>query len=228
MKIAIMGAMPQEIENYALIKDTSPAWTKHQIYIGLTGIGKVNAGKNTERTILLEKPDVLIFTGVAGAINPSLELGDLVIGSNAIDSEMDCRSFNPELLRGEIPFSGQRVYSSDLQMIKLAQTFGIKLLNAYIATGSVFLDAEGKNYFVESTGDSLVTQINGSPRVPDVYDMESSAILQVANEHKVPTLLIRAISDTRNGDAPEDFNRFINDAVNFYTPLVTYILDNLN
>ena len=90
MRIAILGAMSEEIEfllkavgDYQKIDYARNSFYKaqcgnHELVIAYSKIGKVNAALTA--TILVEKfgCEKLIFTGVAGALNENLKIGDKV------------------------------------------------------------------------------------------------------------------------------------------------------
>lgn len=110
--IGIMGAMPEEIN--AVVKGMYV--TRHLSYAGrvyhegyinhvkvvvvVSGWGKVAAAATI--STLLHKFNIseLIFTGVAGAIDPRLRIGDIVIGGRLLQHDMDARPFIPQY---EIP-----------------------------------------------------------------------------------------------------------------------------
>lgn len=221
-RIALIGAMPQEIEAYKKFGNKN-------IYVGLVGISKPIAALNTTKIILDFNPDFLIFTGVAGSLVKGHKIGDLVIGTYAIDADLDVTVWKeslqvPDYRRGELPFTRQRVYISDQKLVDFVLEYNKNIKQSYIATGSAFLDTTKKADFLEKINPSLETELEGKIRTPDVYDMETSAVLQVANHFNKPAIVIRAISDTLEGNAPEDFNKFINNAVQQYLGLVNYLL----
>jgi len=94
MKIAIIGAMEEEVE--LLREEISSARTTviancefiegvvgdHEVVLVKCGIGKVNAALAT--TLLLEtfKPNVVLNTGSAGGFQASLEIGSVVISDD--------------------------------------------------------------------------------------------------------------------------------------------------
>ncbi|MBI5066487.1 5'-methylthioadenosine/S-adenosylhomocysteine nucleosidase [Candidatus Woesearchaeota archaeon] len=224
-RIALIGAMPQEIEAYKKLANNN-------IYVGLVGISKPIAALNTTKIILDSNPDFLIFTGVAGAISEEYKLGDLVIGSYAIDADLDVTVWKespqaPKYKRGEQPFTRQRVYTSDQRLVNLVLDYNKNIKQAFVATGSAFLDQKKKTEFLEKINPQLSETLEGKLKTPDVYDMETSAVLQVANHFNKPAIVIRAISDTLEGNAPEDFNKFINNSVEQYVGLVKYLLRQL-
>ena len=91
-RIAILGAMAEEVE--LLQSQLKHAKTKEilgfrfktgklngkKVVLAETGIGKANASIVTTLIIKGFSPKTIIFTGVAGAVNPDLNQGDILIG----------------------------------------------------------------------------------------------------------------------------------------------------
>jgi adenosylhomocysteine nucleosidase len=50
-----------------------------QVTVMKCGIGKVNAARGTQLLIARFSPDAIVNTGIAGALNPELNVGDAVI-----------------------------------------------------------------------------------------------------------------------------------------------------
>jgi adenosylhomocysteine nucleosidase len=155
-----------------------------------TGIGQGNARLITRQILESESWDVVISTGFAGALNSS-SVGSLVIGN--------------EVLLGE---SAGLSSDSDPQRIACHPDWVNTALNIQL-TGSSPLHG---GRFV--TMDRVLThasqkQILGKRTGAVAVDMESGAIGQVAQQHGVPFLIVRAISDGINEDLPVDFNFFL-------------------
>lgn len=227
-RFLLLGAMSEEIAAYEQLSQSLPEGK--EVIVDLVGVSKPIAAASTQRLISKYRPDVIIFSGVAAALDDSLQIGDIGICTAAIDSDLDVRCWDNTYRRGDVPFTNQRIYRSDPDLAGLARyaadESGIGSFDAYIATGSKFLDAEGKHRFIDEDLPDLEASIGDRLRIPDTYDMESSAVLQVANDNKVPVLVIRAISDTTKGDSPADFNRFIAESVDNYVSIVEYVLRN--
>ncbi len=227
--IYILGAMEQEIAAFRPLFKSY--WDGSRKYFGAvrkTDVGKTNVA-STVTDILYQrvrKPVVFIFTGVAAALDDKLKVGDIGIVKHAIDADMDVRAWDSSYKRGEYPFSRERVFHSDHLLVELAKESGIPTFDAYVATGSKFLDAEGKKEFCKDL-DSLSYDTGDQIIRPNLYDMESSAFLQFAS--KWPRALeLRVVSDTLEGNAPEEFNQFIENAVESYVSIVGYVLSRLD
>ncbi|MFC1697327.1 hypothetical protein ACFL1H_03270 [Nanoarchaeota archaeon] len=205
MKFVILGAMEEEVAEFKDYKD---------VYVACTGVGKTNAAIVAQKMIYQHDPDYIFFVGVAGALTNSLNVGDIVVGESAIDIDMDVRLWDSRYKIGEIPFSGDRIFHSDLFIVDLLKN----LQKGYIATGSKFLDSNAKRELVDRIDDFKFDN-----KVPNVYDMESVAVLQTAQYNNVKCLVLRTISDNLNGGA-SDFNNFMKEAVLGYKPIVDNLI----
>lgn len=230
--IGIMGAMPEEIDGVVALLDncTEKTMGKRTYYSGqINGIetvvvfsrwGKV-AASTTVTTLIHEfKITELVFIGVAGAVNPDLNIGDIVLGKRLIQHDMDAR---PLMQQYEIPLLSQIYIESDENHLKIASNainavienkqlhsiidnkelikFNIsqpKLVIGDIASGDQFFSSkEQKN--------TLIAQL---PNVLCV-EMEGAAVAQVCYEYGVPFSIIRTISDTADDKSHIDFPSFI-------------------
>ncbi len=171
-------------------------------------IGKVAAAATTAILIARFAPRALVMTGLAGAIDPRLAIGDVVIAERLIQHDLDAR---PLFARHEVPGLGITELIADRaltdRMAVAAEAFvpppelGIGRPRVYRG-----LIASGDQFFAASDAvDAL------RARVPEVLavEMEGAAIAQVAHEHGVPFAVARVISDTASHGAAGDFARFL-------------------
>ena len=120
MKIGIIGAMDEEIESYKLkikgIKQSTIAnitfyqgeLGKCQVVLCKSGVGKVNSAVCTQILIDRFQINKIIFTGVAGALHPDLNIGDIVISTMAQQYDIDARPLGFE--KGIIPYSKRSIF----------------------------------------------------------------------------------------------------------------------
>ena len=131
-----MGAMPEEIDSIIqLLSEESRVTIGMRTYSigklnGITAVvvfsrwGKVAASITVSTLILEFKVTELIFTGVAGAIDPQLRIGDIVLGRRLIQHDMDAR---PLMEQFEIPLLGKTFFESAAEQLELAaKDFGLK------------------------------------------------------------------------------------------------------
>lgn len=210
MKIAIMGAMAEEIEpllaqvndirktEYAANIYYEAKYKGKEVVIAYSKIGKVFASLTA--TILLEKfsCDLLLFSGVAGAIDPDLDIGDLVIADGLCQHDLDITAFGHP--HGFVP-EGDVCIPTDSYLRDVAKAVavkkGIALKEGIIATGDQFVaNVERKNWIA---------------KVFDAHalEMEGASVAVVCSAMGVPFFILRAISDSADGGAGVDFDTFL-------------------
>ncbi len=183
--------------------------------VGFTGVGTVNAAMTTGVAIDRFHPKELIFTGVAGAVDTSLEPGDVVIGEQMIQYDLgilDSKGFTPEPERN--PVDGIRnplYFQSDARLVIMAQDAfqsaklesplskaerKPKMLSGVIATGDLFVASEAKCAALRKDYSALAVE------------MEGAAVAQVCFQLKVPFVVIRSISDKADAGAKAEIAKF--------------------
>lgn len=210
MRIAILGAMREEIEpllpkvenlkkeEYANNIFYTGTLSGKEIALAYSKIGKVNAALTA--TLLIEKYGCkkLLFSGVAGGINESLKIGDLIVADKLVQHDVDITVFGHAW--GFIPESGDFVESDkSLNEIasKVADKLGIKLIRGTIATGDQFIASEEKKEWIKNTYKA------------DALEMEGASVGYVCKCLGVPFFVLRAISDTADMDAGFSFEEFL-------------------
>ena len=226
--IAIIGAMPEEIaellkllENKQDIKSTaftlySGVLEQHQVLIAQCGIGKVNAAALTQ-LMLMQGAKKVIVTGVAGAVDPDLKVGDIVISDDAVQHDVDVTGLGYKV--GEVP--GETLnYLADkhLQTLALDSARSLEEINSVvgrIASGDQFIyDPEVARWLHKTFQASCA-------------EMEGASVAQVCSKWSVPFVIIRSISDTANQDAGIDFREFTPLAANRAKSIVKLMLQKM-
>ena len=171
------------------------------------------------------KVSAIVFTGVAGGLKDEQRVGDLVVGVDVVNYEMDGRSFvaawepDYKYQLGEIPILKWRFYDADPAMLRAALDAplpaGVTLRQGRIATGSIFLDTESKKAMRETVWKPL--------GYPDACEMENAAVAQICKAYSVPYLSLRALSDVSTGDTNDDFARFCQQAADNVYPIVHHL-----
>ena len=179
--------------------------------IAWSGWGKVSAARATTRLLSLDLKsvpiDIVIFTGVAGAVDRKLKKWDLIMADSVIQHDFDAR---PIFDKYVIPALNRKKISPNMELVnkifnelkkelyqKNILKFG-KLYKGLIATGDMFI--------------SNTTKINQLSRdISGLYavEMEGAAFAQVASQEKVNWIVIRTISDGADEGASNDFNKFL-------------------
>lgn len=165
-----------------------------------SGIGKVNAGLCTQILIDLFDVKKVINTGIAGSLDARINIGDIVISTEAVQHDMDATQFGYPL--GQIPRMETFGFPADKEMVQVAKEAcekvnpEISVFTGRVVTGDQFIAArEVKDRIKESFG-GLCTE------------MEGAAIAQAAWLNKVPFVIIRAISDKADDSANMDYPTF--------------------
>ena len=207
---AIVGAMDSEITLYlehSEIKNKT-VWGEFVFYEVLldgnecvvckSGIGKVLAAMVCQKLIDLYEPSSILFTGVAGALNPTLDIGDVVVSRDCIQHDIDGRPLGFE--RGQILFSDKKVFPATDKLVQIAMAAkvdGHKMIEGRVLTGDQFFthsDIESHDY--------ILTELKG-----DCIEMEGAAIAVVCHSNSVPFVIVRTVSDKADGSAVEDFSK---------------------
>ncbi len=218
-RIAILAALSQELEALQHLPDD-------RIVVEATGVGKVAAAVCTQKVISAFYPQLIISVGTAGALDDRLQVGDVGIVTAAIDADVDVRAWDAKYRRGQLPFTKHRFYRSSKFLVEDARQFAPNSFDAYVASGSAFLDDEGKAKFRVHL--SELEDAGGSVRLPNLYDMETSAIFQAAERCSIPYLAVRVVSDTTAGDASGQFNKFLEKSSKKYAKVVEQLIDHYN
>jgi adenosylhomocysteine/aminodeoxyfutalosine nucleosidase len=209
-KIAIMGAMPEEIEpllekvenikkiEYANNSYYEATYKGKELVIAYSKIGKVFSSLTA--STLLEKfgCSTLLFSGVAGAINPELKIGDLIIADKLCQHDLDISIFGHAY--GYVP-EGAVFIESDAKLREIAKRVAVKnelsLIEGTIATGDQFVASNERKAFITANFKA------------DALEMEGASVAVVCDALNVPFFILRAISDTANDDAGIDFDEFM-------------------
>jgi adenosylhomocysteine nucleosidase len=159
---------------------------------------------------------------VAGAVSKALNVGDIVIGSEYLQHDMDASPLFP---RHEIPYTGISRYRGDahlIAMISEALCADFMPANSQkqskIHTGLII----SGDRFVSSAAE--VQQLRDE--LPDALcvEMEGAAIAQVCHGYGVPFVAVRSISDKADDNAHVDFPKFVSDVAG---PLAVRLVDEL-
>ena len=184
-----------------------------------SGIGKVNAAVCTQILCDVFHVDAIINTGVAGSLKNEINIGDIVLSTDALQHDMDATGFG--YAPGVIPRMETSVFEGDGELIAIAKQVCQKV-NPEI---QVF---EGRVV----SGDQFISNRQVKERIISLFDgycteMEGAAIAQAAWLNKVPYLVIRAISDKADGSAEMDYSEFEMKAIEHTVRLVTGMLQNM-
>lgn len=210
--IGIIGAMEDEVaqlkKNMEIEETTEVAslsfcrgkLSGREIVVVRSGIGKVNAAICTQILVDQFHVDVIINTGIAGSLDAEIDIGDIVISTDAVEHDMDASIFGDPI--GQIPQMDTFSFPADESLVKLAKEVNEKA-NSDVHTwiGRVV------------SGDQFVSSGEKKEQLIRVFDakcteMEGAAIAHAAYLNKISCVIIRAISDKADNSAVVDYPAF--------------------
>ncbi len=211
-KIGIIGAMELEVAalksklelknvvDKAGMKFHEGILNGKDVVIVQCGIGKVNAGICVQILADLFAVNTVINTGVAGSLRAEINIGDIVVSTDACEHDMDVSAlgYEPSI----IPQMETSFFKADRKLIEEAIAVCREVnpeINVYegrIVSGDQFI-SDG------AVKDRLIQQFDGS-----CAEMEGAAIAHAAFLNKIPYIVLRAISDKADGSAHMDYPEF--------------------
>lgn len=245
MKIGVVGAMPQEIavlkrdlQNVRRQTRGMREYMEGTLYgknvvLVFSRWAKVAAASTVTTLIEVFGVDLVVFTGVAGASDAALEIGDVVIASALLQHDLDAR---PLFRRFEVPLLDQLLFETPPALVALARksaeaylhgpihedvpidvldAFGIrmppKISEGLIVSGDRFVADPAAVVNLRTALSSA-----GLPR-PMCLEMEGAAVAQVCHEHGIPVVVMRTISDRADESAATDFVPFVEQVASHFT-----------
>lgn len=230
-KIGIIGAMELEVEQLKAAMQTRRVENAAgmEFYEGVlngadvvvvrSGVGKVNAGMCTQ--ILADRFQVthVINTGVAGSLNAALEIGDILISTDAVHHDVDATVFGYR--PGEVPQLGIWNFEADKRLAELAEQScrrvnpELGVHQGRVLSGDQFISSD-------EVKQGLIDGFCG-----DCVEMEGAAIAQTARLNGIPFVVIRAISDKADHSAEVDYPAFEREAAKHSARLVEDMVRNI-
>jgi adenosylhomocysteine nucleosidase len=234
--LGIIGAMEEEISllKAAMENPETTGIGGFEFYVGKLegkdlvllrcGIGKVNAAVGCGILIDHFNPKLVINTGSAGGIDPTLKFGDAILSTGLVYHDVDLTAFKyaPGQLPGQpavFPVPDSLVVKAEKAVDEL-KSEGIlpgdfNHVRGIIASGDVFMHEPEKIAKVRQT----------FPEVRAV-EMESAAIAHTCALFHVPSLIIRALSDIAGAESPMTSVEFLPIAAKHSSDIVRRIIRN--
>lgn len=203
MRIGVLTAMTSEYEQLAALlagaKECEKGGIKYlvgnistnEIILRQCGIGKVNASVGAAELIRSFSPDAMVSTGVAGGIDVSLAVMDVVVSSSIVYHDVWCGmgceygqvQGMPAVFRASEPLCKAALSLNDIPGNRTRIHAGL------ICTGDQFITSRDE-----------LDKIKGNFPQGLAVDMESAAIAQTCHIYGVPFVSFRIISDTPGVD----------------------------
>ena len=227
MNILILGAMDEEVallnasledlamQEVAHLTCHTGTYAGHAVMVAKCGIGKVAAALATGLLCQAFQPDVVINTGSAGGFDPRIDVGDIVIGSDLIQHDVNLTHFGYKL--GQ-PAGMPEVFCADATWAELAlecvsDMTDITGISGVIGSGDAFIGT-----------DEQAAQIKTDFPQFAAVEMEGAAIGQVCHLLDIPCLVIRSISDHANKASSMTFEQYLPIAAKNSANLVMAVL----
>ena len=209
--IGLMGAMESEVELIqSCLVDAHPIegpcplmggrLDGTDVLLAQCGVGKVNAALAAS-ALAQNGASCIIFTGVAGAAGPDLDIGDVVVGNRFVQHDADGTAFDDPI--GVVP-GEPRSWQPDERLHTVlmgcaARVFDARrrVVSGTIASGDQFIGDPAKVRWIHDTFDALAVE------------MEGAALAQAASHLHVPFAVVRVLSDRADGTAVTDFPAFL-------------------
>ena len=165
----------------------------------VSGVGKVNAAMCAQAMIMRYAPTLIVNSGVAGSLSARLDIGDIAVGTGVVEHDFDTTAvgdppaFFNELNGDTFPCDAGVAEA----ILRAAAGEGVRAVPAKIASGDQFIsDGETKMRLVKLFG-------------AEACEMEAGAIAHVCFVNGVACAIIRAISDSTDGEHQVEFYKFL-------------------
>mgnify|MGYP000054860902 CR=1 FL=1 len=226
--IGIIGAMDEEV---AILKESMEVqdmmeragmtfvkgiMSGKEVVVVRSGIGKVNMGICAQILIDCFGVDTLINTGIAGSLDARIDIGDMVISTDAVHHDMDATIFGDAI--GQVPRMDTCTFPADQRLVELAVKANEKANpQIHTFTGRV------------ASGDQFISSGEVKARIVENFqalctEMEGAGIAHAAYLNKVSYVIIRAISDKADNSATMDYPEFEKQAIAHSVALVKELL----
>ncbi len=232
MKVGIIGAMEIEVtllKNEMTIRNTVTKASMEfyegtigstEVVVVKSGIGKVNAGICVQILVDLFNVTHVINTGIAGSLNPQIDIGDIVLSLDACYHDMDVTVFGYR--KGEVPQMGTYSFPADKVLLEKAKSAiskaapDIKIFEGRVCSGDQFISSEEVKKTIIAEHDGICTE------------MEGAAIAHASYLNHTPFIIIRAISDKAEGSATVDYPTFEKKAAHDCASVVIEMIKSLS
>lgn len=183
------------------------------------GIGKVNAAITTTLLLAHYGCSSIVFSGVAGGLNPEHKIGDIIIGEELI--QHDYGAIVTGELISSLPGSFPELEDSNTEVsykmseemkVLLDSSIGKVVKFGKILTGDTYLACSETRKMFHQQFDA------------DAIEMEGAAIAQVCCQWHKPFVVVRVLSDLAGDDSHVDFDDFVDESSSKAAKIVKKLL----
>lgn len=191
---------------------------KNEVVIVKCDMGKVNAGICANILIRDFNCTKIINTGCAGSLDNRIDIGDVVVSTDAVQHDFDVEYLG--YAKGEIPYTGLFAFPADEVLREMAvnavkeTTPEAKVFEGRVCSGDQFISKKEQK-------EKIISDFGGL-----CCEMEGAAIAHVCYLHKVPFVIIRAISDKPDETQFVEYQVFEKDAAMKSAKIVQYMIEN--
>ena len=210
-KLGIIGAMQVEVETLVDSLTHKAAHRKAgrtyytgklgglEVVVVQCGVGKVNAAMCAQILCVCYGVSHIVNTGVAGALSMELDIGDLVVSTDAMYHDFTCAVLGYQ--EGQVPGMDVLAYPADENLIAAAVKAAETVNPGHTKTGRI---ASGDQFVCENSQKEKIIAVTGGA----CTEMEGAAIAHTAYRNGVPFVIMRAISDKADNSAEMEFPVF--------------------
>lgn len=225
----VLGALDGEIRELveAVADRREETWHGHVFHIGTvaespvvvarSGVGKAYSAAVAQHLIDRYQPERVIFTGVAGALNPAYDIGDIVVARDCMQYDLDATAVG--FARGEVPYTGLRELACDPALVRIASSLPTETEGVHVGrilTGDRFVTTADEEEYA-----FLREELFG-----DAVEMEGAAVGLVATVNEVPFVVVRTISDRADRETGKRFAKVLPMVARHARTVVRHLLEN--
>ena len=229
--IGIIGAMDVEVKTLKEAASVTKTATiagmefcegrlgEKDVVIVKCGMGKVNAGICANTLINDFGCTKIINTGVAGSLDNKIDIGDIVVSTDAVQHDFDVSFLG--FSKGEIPYTGKYAFPADTDLRSAAVTAvkecapEVHVFEGRVCSGDQFISKTQQK-------ETITTNFGGM-----CCEMEGAAVAQACFLSSTPFVIIRAISDKPDETEYVDYTVFEAQAAERCAKIVRYMVEKL-
>lgn len=229
--IGVIGAMETEVEHLRDSMDhmTVEHWLGMDFYLGMLGgvpvalvrcgIGKVNAALCAQALSTYCHVACVINTGVAGSLDARINIGDIVVSTDAVEHDFDVTPLG---------YAPGVISSMDTSVFVASSSMRAAAVRAIGAVAPEVAAYEGR----VASGDQFVVSAQRKEFIVQTFgalccEMEGAAIAHACHLLGIPFVIVRAISDKADGSAQMDYRTFEDEAAKRCASIVEYMVQTL-
>lgn len=189
----LLGGTTEKISGISFIEGK---WNKTDVVLAVCSEGKVNAALCAEAMILRYSPDLILNTGVAGALSETLRVPNIAIATAVAQHDMDISPLGYNkgdvLIHNKVHTLFETNKAMAEALFAVCQEEGVYAEKGVIVSGDVFVADPVKKEELKARYGAIACE------------MEGGAIGHVCYVNNIPFAVLRAISDTADDGTAYD------------------------